>query len=160
MTTFARYSSVTFRFCEEELRPEEDQEMGPEEHPPFSKSFNAFFDAVHILLEQSHGEDKVRERLLGIKWSLTALEPYRNSWIQFFKTRPDYTVNVVAFQSQQDWQSKLLVIEDEGFGFIQEDDSGANSGHGAVIGHCGAGNRLQSICSCDALNSLIVALLG
>ena len=109
------------RYCEEELKPGEDVELGPEEGRAFRKSFSALFDAVHLLLEQSHGEDAVRTRLLGINWSLIAVEPYRNSWIQFFKTHPEYAVDVVTFQSQQDWQSQLLVIEDKIFGVVQED---------------------------------------
>jgi len=116
------------RYCEEELRPEEDMELGPEERRAFRKSFHALLDSVHLLLEQSHGEDKVQERLLGIDWSLIAVGSYRDTWIQFVKKHPEYAADVISFQSQQDWQSKLLVIEDEVFGVVQEDGTSGGEG--------------------------------
>jgi len=103
------------RNCEEELKPEEDHVMGPEERWHCTKSLQALLGALHLLLEQSHGEDKLRERLLGINWSLITAGPCRPPWVHFVKSHSEYAADVIAFQSQQDWQSKLLVIEEEIF---------------------------------------------
>lgn len=113
-------------YCEEALGLLRGYDAVERETVYFSHSFTALCSTVHLLLEQSHGEDKVRTRLLGIDWSSIAVGTSRVQWIQFLRNHPEYAADVIAFQTQADWQAKLPPIDEEVYDVEAAQDDGSH----------------------------------